>query len=456
MDAKAIRDRLVEQTPFAMLVRGCIDWFFEPEFLDVFAEEAFRTNYTRDIRFSDLVELLLPVVFDPGQSVRSAFLRGERLAAVATLSSFYAKLNGVDPDVSRALVRRTAERAAGIVARWPGGEKPPLPGYRVLTLDGNHLAATERRLDGLTACTALPGLGLVVRDFASGLFLDLLPIPDAYGREVSHAPTLLRSALRPGDCVVADREFCAADVFAAVAESKAFFVIRHRKSAHLHPRTEPTRAVRSEGRTIREQAVHYADTDIEYRAVRVELAEPTQDGDKVVTLLTNLPAEVGAAAVAELYRGRRSIETAFHELAMALNGEVRTLAYPKAALLAFALATAVYNLLQTIRRAIAAERGAEAARKLSIQRLCQEVKHHLPTLLLIYGPGELEPQHDWGVPAMRSWLRRLAKKIDLGKYERSTGQKPGSARGKRKKAPRLHESTQKLLDSRQKKPKKSP
>lgn len=455
MDAHAIRNRLVEQAPFAMLVRGCIDWFFEPEFLDALAEDAFRTNYTRDIRFSDLVELLLPVVFDSG-SVRTSFRSSARLAEVATLTSFYAKLNGVDPEASRELVRRTAGRAVSVMAGWPTREEPPLPGYRVLALDGNHLAASERRLDGLTARNALPGLGLVVRDFASGLFLDLLPIADAYGREVSHAPALLRSLLRPGDCVVADREFCAADVFAAAADSGASFVIRHRKSAHLHPQAELTPGVVADGRTIREQAVLYAGTGRAVRAIRVELAEPTQDGDRVVTLLTNLPAEVGAAAVATLYRGRRSIETAFHELAMALNGEVRTLAYPKAALLAFALATAVYNLLQTIRAAVAAERGSDAAERLSVQLLCQEVKHHLPTLLLIFDRGEAEVRPEWDAAALRRWLRRLAKKIDLEKYGRSTGRKPGSAAVKRKKGPDLHESTQRLLDSRTKMQKKSP
>ncbi len=312
-----------------------------------------------------------------------------------------------------------------------------------------------RRLDGPTAHAALPGLGLVVRDSATGLFLDLLPIPDAYGREVSHASPLLRSVLRPRDCVVADREFCSAEVFAAVADAGAHFVIRHRKSAHLHAMTKPGRAVEKDGRTIREQAVIYADTGIEYRAIRVELPEPTRTGEKVVTLLTNLPAEVAAAAVAALYRGRRSIETAFHELAMALNGEVRTLAYPKAGLLGFALAAAVYNMLQAIRRAIAAEHGKDAADGLSIQLLCGEVQDHLPTLQAIFEPGDLEPQADWGVGAMRRWLRRMAKRIDPAKYATSTGRKPGLA-GKRRPGNRLHESTQRLLDSRKKAKQKTP
>jgi len=456
MDAQALLDRLHQQAPFALMVRGAIDWFFEPEFLNTLAEQAYQTNYTRDIHFADLVELLLPVVFQPDRTVRSSFRGNPRLATVATLTSFYGKLNGVDPEVSRALVGRTAQRATTVLAEQPPLAATPLPGYRLLTRDGNHLAATERRLDGLTACTALPGLGLILREFTTGLFLDLLPIPDAYAREVSHAPAVLGGTLRAGDCVVADREFCAAGVFAAVEHARAFFVIRHRKSVQVHAQT-PLRACHTSAqRTVREQVVRYSNGERAYRAVRVELARPTQDGDTVITVLTNLPAHVGAETVADVYHGRRSIETAFHELAMALQGEVRTLAVPRAALLCFAVAAAVYNLLQVVRHAVAWEQGVAVAENLSTQLLCQEVRWHLASLLVIYDAGELGPRGDWTAAAVRGWLGEQAKRIDAMRYERSRGRKPGSVSGKRGRSPRLHESTQQHLDNRSAKRTRTP
>lgn len=456
MDAPTVLDRLHQQAPFAVMIRGAIDWFFEPEFLNHPAEQAYQTNYTRDIHSADLVELLLPVVFQPERTVRSSFRGNPRLASVATLSSFYAKLNGVDPEVSRVLVRNTAERAATTLAGQTRLANAPVPGYRLLTLDGNHLAATQRRLDGLSACTALPGLGLVLREFTTGPFIDLLPIPDAYAREVSHAPTLLGSTLEPRDCVVADREFCAAGVFAAVEQTQAFCIIRHRQSVHVHPQT-PLQDCHSSGeRTVREQTVRYAEGDRLYRAVRVELAQPTQDGDTVITVLTNLPAEVTAQTVADVYHARRSIETAFHDLAMALQGEVRTLAVPRAAWLCFALAAAVYNLLQVVRHAIAWEHGAAAVGNLSIQLLCQEVHWHLASLLVIFEAGELGPRGDWTAAAVRAWLAGQAKRIDVTKYQRSRGRKPGSVSGKRARSSRLHESTQQHLDNRSPKRRMTP
>ena len=71
----------------------------------------------------------------------------------------------------------------------------------------------------------------------------------------------------------------------------------------------------------------------------VELDKPTRDGDTEIHMLTNLPAEVAdARTIAELYRRRWTIENRFGEVAHDLNGELATLAYPKAALFAFCVA----------------------------------------------------------------------------------------------------------------------
>lgn len=448
MDATTLIDRLLAQAPFAALIRGTLDWFFEPAFLNTLAAEAADTNYTRAIHFADLVALLLPVVFQDGRSVRSAYRADSRLAGIASLSAFYAKLTRVEPDILRHLVRGTADRAAMVAAGWPTPAADPIPGVRVVALDGNHLAATDRRIDGLTACTALPGLGLVVREYATGVFTDLLPIPDAYAREVSHAPDLLRTAVRPADCVVADREFCAAAVFAAVEAAAGWFVIRHRKSVHLHPIDDPVCREARPDRVVWEYRARYGETGRVCRCVRVDLVRPNRSGDRDITVLTNLSADqAGAGVVADVYGGRRAIEGAFHELAMALHGEVRTLAHPAAGLLCFALAAAVYNLLQVARRAIAAGHGAAAAGRVSPQLLCEEVSLHLPTLLGVFRAGEIGPPVGADIGVLRGWLLRVVGMMDLDKYERCRGGPPGSTR-RRPRRRGLHESTQRVLDAR--------
>ena len=69
------------------------------------------------------------------------------------------------------------------------------------------------------------------------------------------------------------------------------------------------------------------------------LDQPTRDGETEIHLLTNVPArDARAKVIAELYRKRWMIETAFAELEATLNGEVNTLGDPKAALFAFCVA----------------------------------------------------------------------------------------------------------------------
>ena len=73
-----------------------------------------------------------------------------------------------------------------------------------------------------------------------------------------------------------------------------------------------------------------------FRRITVQLDEPTRDGDMEVHVLTNLPSEISAKTIANLYLQRWTIEAAFGEIATTLRGELDTLAYPKAACLASA------------------------------------------------------------------------------------------------------------------------
>lgn len=73
-----------------------------------------------------------------------------------SVTSVYNKLNSLESGVAAALVTHTADRLAPVIAAM-GGEMPALlPGYRARILDGNHFAATERRLDVLKQSKAGP------------------------------------------------------------------------------------------------------------------------------------------------------------------------------------------------------------------------------------------------------------------------------------------------------------
>ena len=66
-------------------------------------------------------------------------------------------------------------------------------------------------------------------------------------------------------------------------------------------------AVETEGgQRVREQAIEVEGR--RYRRIRVELAEPTRDGDWFIDLVTDLPETVSAVTLAALYRKRWTLE----------------------------------------------------------------------------------------------------------------------------------------------------
>jgi hypothetical protein len=126
-----------------------------------------------------------------------------------SITSVYNKLNGLEPTVTAALVSHTADRLKPVIVAM-GGQKPPLvAGYRVRILDGNHLAATERRLQVLRGSVAgpLPGHALVVLDPALMLATHLIPCEDGHAQERSLSSKIL-ALVEPDDLWIADRNFC--------------------------------------------------------------------------------------------------------------------------------------------------------------------------------------------------------------------------------------------------------
>ena len=106
----------------------------------------------------------------------------------------YGKLNRLEPTVSQALVRYTAQEMATLVKQVGGMRSVPLPKYRLKIVDGNGLGATDHRLKVLlpTGAGALPGKSLVVLEPALGLAIDIFPCEDGHAQE----RTLLAEVLK--------------------------------------------------------------------------------------------------------------------------------------------------------------------------------------------------------------------------------------------------------------------
>jgi hypothetical protein len=340
-----------------------------------------------------------------------------------------------------------------------GAEVDPLPGYRVKVLDGNHLGKTQRRLKPLrdVAAGPLPGQVLAVLDPALGLAIDAICCEDAHAQERSLLAPVLET-VAPRDVWVADRNFCTtAFLFGVAGRGGSFAIRRHAVTLSWDRESAWVPAGRSGTGALEEQTIWLVgpgEAELAVRRVRLTLDQPTRDGDRVVEVLTNLPAEAAtAAAVAELYRGRWSVEGLFLRLTTVLRCEVNTLGYPPAALFGFCVALASSNVYAGVKAALRAVHGAAVvADEVSDYHLALEVSGACPGLWIAVPAGTWAAIGGWPVERMAGWLVEVARRASLGRYRKATRgpKKPRQARTRFAKDG--HVSTTRLLNGEQTRP----
>jgi hypothetical protein len=294
----------------------------------------------------------------------------------------------------------------------------------------------------------------VVLDPQAMLVTDVFPCEDGHAQERSLLDQVLET-IRSGEVWIADRNFCTTGFLFGIARRGGSFAIRqHGATLHVEWVGERRPCGRIETGAVFEQQVRLSDGNgetIPVRRITVELDKPTRDGETEIHILTNLPAEVAdARTIADLYRRRWTVESAFGELATCLNGEVDTLGYPKAALFAFCVALVSYDVLGVVKAALRSVHGVEAVEEVSGYYLADEIAGtHRGMMIAI-------PADEWVVfagltaSAMAGVLRGLAAKVRLAKL-RKHRRGPKRPQPKRTSGAKvIHVSTAKLLAERRK------
>jgi IS4 transposase len=359
--------QFVKRRPICVMARGVLERLFDAERIDQIFETTAERGYTRNILFSTLVKLMSQVVLGVRPSVHAAFQALDEQEATVSSTAMYNKLDRVEPCVSVELVRDSAAQASEVIDALGGQLPSRLPGYRCRILDGNHLAATEHRIAELrhTWAAPLPGRALVVLDPARMIAETAILTEDGHASERSLLDQVL-PFVQPRDVWIADRNFCTLLFLWGILRRRGYFVIRQHGQLQGRLVGKKRKLGRCATGVIYEQRIVLVDADTgqegeeEFRRITVKLNTPTRDGDTELHILTNLPeAHVDAAAIAELYAGRWTIEKAFHELTETLKCEIDTLGYPKAALFAFCLALMAYNAVAVLKAALRVAHGAE-------------------------------------------------------------------------------------------------
>ncbi len=454
MILKNAYEQFAKKTPVCVMMRAMIENVFSVERLDSIFDEFAEKQYAGDLLFSTVADIMGLVVCKIHPSVNAAYIDRQEEIGV-TAKSVYDKLKGIELPVSRAMVRETSSRMRTIITQIGAMSDPLLPGYRTKIADGNHLRRTDRRIGELRKLNVapLPGKALVVFDPRYQLVLDVVPCEDGHAQERTLFPELLET-VDPMDLWIADRNFCTIGFLFGIGERRAKFIIRQHANLPFTLKGRRKRVGQSETGVVYEQAMEVTDNSGNthvFRRITVSLYEPTRDEDDEIHIVTNLPKRVGAIRIANLYRDRWKIETAFQHVAENLAGEIETLGYPKAALFGFCMALATYNLLSVVQSTVRAIHGEEAADNLSVYYMSNEVAStHMGMTVVLDGEFWQRQFAHFTPSQMACELKRVARNIKLHKYKKgkSTRKKP---KPKMNKKNRGHKSTARILANAKKK-----
>src|SRR6266498_2401154 len=127
-------ERFVERTPFAVMARSLLERALTPEALNALFEEKADSQYTRELTFSSVVDLMGQVVTSAFPSVRAAYL-SKSFGISVSLTSLYNKLGGIEPQVAAELVRHTAGQLQPLIQEIGGSLPEPVPGYEMHVVD---------------------------------------------------------------------------------------------------------------------------------------------------------------------------------------------------------------------------------------------------------------------------------------------------------------------------------
>ncbi|WP_250480123.1 MULTISPECIES: IS4 family transposase [unclassified Caballeronia] len=393
MVLKEVVDRFLQHSPVTVMARVALQRALDPEWIDALFERERKSQYTRELLFSTVVDVMASVAVGLHASVHVAARMSESLDV--SITALYDKINRTEPDLVRALVKQSAAQLSAVVQSIKARASQAAPGYRVRILDGNHLPATDKRLKVLRGFrgAALPGQSLVVYDPDLDMIVDLIAEEDAHAQERALMSPVLQSA-EPGDLWIADRNFSTRTILCGWHRRGSYFIVREHGS-------NPNPAVLGAAQEVRrldngvvyEQAVCIDEDGLQLplRRIEIRLDHPTEDGDTVIRILTNAPAaEFGATEIANLYRRRWTIETMFQRLESVLKSEVRTLGQPRAALLAFGVAALALNVLSVIAQAVKVAHKLDASEvELSAYYIALAIKTHYQGMMIAV------PQPHW-------------------------------------------------------------
>jgi len=192
--------------------------------------------------------------------------------------------------------------------------------------------------------------------------------------------------------------------------------------------------------------IEYQEYGLQLRRIVLRLAQPTRHGDQEIVILSNLPQTAASpTVVSQLYRERWQVEGLFLSVTTHFEGEIKTLAYPKAALFSFALALISYNILATLRAALTSVHGGEQGERVSDFYGVDEIQGTDRGMMIAIAPEHWQCFEDLSLSDLAELLKQLAAQVNLKRFLKQPRKSKTKTPPRVKDPKHPHVSTAKLL-----------
>src|SRR3978361_828128 len=131
--------RFEQHAPASVMARTALEHALSPDWIDAVFEAERQRQYSRELMFSTVVELMMLVSLGLRPPLHAPARQMGKLPV--SLLFLYDKVNHIEPGILQALVQGSAQRLAPVMARMDA--QPSLAGYELRVLDGNHLPGSE-------------------------------------------------------------------------------------------------------------------------------------------------------------------------------------------------------------------------------------------------------------------------------------------------------------------------
>jgi hypothetical protein len=294
----------------------------------------------------------------------------------------------------------------------------------------------------------------VVYEPALDLVTDIYPCEDGHDSE-RNTMKLVQEPIAANDWWIADRPFCTTLFLLGIHRRSAAFIIReHAQKAPWINATDWVAVGTTDAGTVAEPTVYLVrakSAPILVRRIKIQLHQPTRNGETEIYLLSNRPAPYSAVLIAEGYGKHGMIETAFQAIEFQRQSEIPTVAHPRAALFVFAIALVIFNIDRIVKNIVRVEQGSESAQSLSGYTVANEVQRSYDPINELIEVDLLAIRLPTFVGGVCGMVAKFSAEMYLPRY-RKTKQSPKKPKPKIVYDPKPpHVSTYRKLPARKKK-----